>query len=1073
MGYFQGWRPGASIVRTMAAASFAVLLVALSVSAAFAGTTGVIRGTVTDAQTKAPLANVQVTASSPSGTYSATTNARGFYSMLGVFSDTYMLSFQIERYKPVSIPGVVVFADQSQVVNASLTKQLKTIAKVVARSSGGAFQPNQTVDTYTVTATQAKQLLGNNINLSESQLITSLPGAMTDSSGYPVIRGGRENEEAFQFEGIPYTDAFTNQFVNTLALPGQGVQSLQLTPGVGNASVQNYGTGSLNLVVKRGTYPGYAQVQVGVRGPAYAHSLNAEYGFASPNGQFSDYMTFAGRNFSPTYGGNPSVNANSIGEFFGLRAETDREFVNNFVYRFGKNNGQTLQFFTDIADHHFYGGYGGFNQLCFRSCDPYFLLYGRLFTGLTVPQIQSIVPLDPYQTSPTERLGQANRPPFTYYQPLIAYKVQYTNNLNSSTYLSAMYYNVNAVTTFDFPERIVSAFYPSFVLQQGGFSKGVKLDITKQLSEKNLLKVGGSYAYLTPVYNMPTSNYGFWNAVFTNGEQYDFLPVSNGGTGYLAAHGIPAGTRMPNAYENSIATRQEIGLYVNDTWTPNDRFKADAGVRMDGTNDHLPPARMDASCQFLYLPSSYATPGPAAAGNPYGVPAGANVAYPGNCGTPTFNVTKAETQPRIIEPVLALDYRMGINNAVRASYGRSVEFPPLGQIDFYATPGYYGAFNSVPSSSNYYGGPATTCGVFADTLCSSYGNQLYWDNQQTFAGNPPLQPVRPEVFSNYDFSYSHQFTKGLLNGVQFKLTPWLRKGQDVTAATQTPKIVNGKMVTDLNGNPIYNPQVVTNLGYSLADGIEMDLTREVPIGLSFQFAATYINEFSSVVPLSPGEDFFPSIPAASLALGNKYRVGFLSPFQTTLALSYQTRSGWRINPVFHYNEGYPTGSGLYGAAFIDGAPYNIPNTNYSAGTIGSPAGSTQYVDPMNPGSMFAPNIDATRGTPEAASPGGELTHPNTTMDVTFEYTTPRQVTFGMTILDAFNEIYGGAGRNPLYQPVATGISGPLSGQSALTYFFGPANGFANLGSNRFGNQPYIDTPFGQGRQIYFYVTTKI
>ena len=63
------------------------------------------------------------------------------------------------------------------------------------------------------------------------------------------------------------------------------------------------------------------------------------------------------------------------------------------------------------------------------------------------------------------------------------------------------------------------------------------------------------------------------------------------------------------------------------------------------------------------------------------------------------------------------------------------------------------------------------------------------------------------------------------------------------------------------------------------------MTKDATTGLSGQFTATYINEYSNVIPLSASEDFFPSIPPASLLLGNLYRVGFLSPFQTTVSTS--------------------------------------------------------------------------------------------------------------------------------------------------------------------------------------------
>lgn len=1063
--------------RLVLATALMGLMLLQSMSVAVATTVGTINGTITDAQSHAAIANVRITAAAPTGSYSTTSDARGFYAMTGVFADTYTISFQKQGYEPVSHTGVNVFADQVQTLNVTLNKALKEIAQVTSRSTGGAFQPNQTVDTYTVTSNQANQLLGNSINLSESQLIASLPGASLDSSGYPVIRGGRENEENFQFEGIPYTDAFTNQFVNTLALPGLGLQSAQLTPGVANAAYSNAGTGTLNLVVKRGTYPGFGGFQGAIGYPGYRHAANLEWGFATPDGRLSDYMTFAGSNQAFPYGGNPHVELGTVGEFFGTRMESDREFINNLVFRFGNNHQQSLQFFVDLADHHFPEGAGGFNQLCFRTCDPLYTNLAAEFSGMTTDQVTALTALDPFQTSDTERLGQANRPPDQFLQPNNAFKLQYTNNLNPSTYLSAMLYKVNAVTTFDFP--LTSGYGPfnfSAVQQQGGFTNGGKIDINKQMSEKHLLRLGGLSQYLRPVFDTPWNNFGVWNTIFSgNGEYLDFLPddatcpFGSGVCGYLATQGIPAGTRIPNAYETARVTRQDFSFYVNDTWTPNARITADIGLRMDGANYHFPAATINpATCEFYFLPSNY-TP-----------PAG-GIATPGDCGTATFDVTKDKTNPRIWEPVLAASYRLGNNDVVRAAYGRSTELPFLGFVDFYGGEEYYtgSAYGHIPSHSAFnFGnapGAATTCGIFANTQCLNYGEQLYWNNQNILAGIP-FQPVRPTTFNNYDLSWEHQFTRGWLNGVQFKITPWYRKAYDETALTSTPKVVNGQIVTDpTTGAVVFNPATATNSGYNRATGVELQITRQVQTGLSVQYTASYINEASSVVPLSASEDFFPSIPAASLQLGNVYRVGFLSPFQNTLSLNYQTRNGWRFDPVFRYNIGYPIGAGTVGAAFVNGIPFNIPNTNYSAGTIGSPVGAVQYIDPMNPGSVFAPNISATRGTPETSSPGGKLSHAVGTMDFTVEYAPTRRVTLGATVTNVFNTHYTGPVLNARYQPVATGISGPLTGQTPNFFdpTLGTAAGFYNYGLNRFGNQPYINSPNDFGRQVYFYVTTRL
>src|SRR5438477_10042413 len=204
MSSFQCKQSARAILRLSVALFISGFLLVQSCAPAFAGTTGILTGTVTDSATSAPLANVQISAVASTGRYTATTNSHGFFSIAGIAPDTYSVSFTIGGYEPVSIPGQNVFADLTTTVSTTLVKSLTTIAHVTSRSMGGAFQPNQTVNTYNVTQHQVQTILGSALNLAESTLITSLPGGSLDSGGYPVIRGGRENEENFEFEGIPF-----------------------------------------------------------------------------------------------------------------------------------------------------------------------------------------------------------------------------------------------------------------------------------------------------------------------------------------------------------------------------------------------------------------------------------------------------------------------------------------------------------------------------------------------------------------------------------------------------------------------------------------------------------------------------------------------------------------------------------------------------------------------------------------------------------------------------------------------------------------------------------------------------
>ena len=151
----------------------------------------------------------------------------------------------------------------------------------------------------------------------------------------------------------------------------------------------------------------------------------------------------------------------------------------------------------------------------------------------------------------------------------------------------------------------------------------------------------------------------------------------------------------------------------------------------------------------------------------------------------------------------------------------------------------------------------------------------------------------------------------------------------------------------------------------------------------------------------------------------------------------------------------------------------MTNTNVTS-PIGS-TGATQYVDPANPGSLFKPVISATRGTPESSSAGGVLSNSRLLTNLTLEYSPPRnqRETFGLLINNLFNSLYGGSTNNGVpalngrYQPVATGIGGPLTGLSNLPILF-PTTGFFQYDKAQFGQQPYRIIPGNAPLTYRFY-----
>jgi Carboxypeptidase regulatory-like domain/TonB dependent receptor len=1034
-------------------------------------TTGNISGTVT--ANGQPVSGVLVTAVAPSGRYTARTDAKGFFGIVGVTPDTYNISFTRDGYTAGAVNGVTVNPTQTTTVNQTLTSaQLKTIGSTTSRASGvSAFQPQQPEDTYSVNANQIQTILGKSHAQSETSLIISLPGASLDSNGYPVLRGGRENDEGFQFEGIDYTDAFTHQFVNSLAI--NGVQNFQLSPGAGDASVGNVGTGQINATVKRGTRPAFGSFEADAHTPVYEHLFAGEYGWATPTGTISSYTSFEGANTGGICG-RTGTDCNLVGLQIFNNYTTGRDLIENAVFKFGRDNRQSLQLFYQNQQFNFYENteFLSPQNLLYRVSQPDFAFYwGPGTTGLSQAEIRAIQPFEFGQTALNQ---QIRRPAHTFNQPNETLKLQYSNSLNQSTFMTVKAYKVNAATLFDFPYRDQACQGFGFVCDdtsiQGGQRTGFSADFTKQIGAKHLIGFGGKYEFVHPIDSFQSAGLGMTNLLGGEANGFgsvtapfaDFLPGTDPNCGgavnfgpgncYLASF-YPGGQppRIPDYNQAPFANRHDTGFYVQDQFQATDKLKINAGLRVDNSSFDYPtdvhtgafndPGGVGyTSALYLPIATGVYTSGPLA-----GQPNPALDRY----------ATDVHRTSSTLQPRFGVAYQYNPRNSITFNYGRSVELPPIAFVDARVPRSQYAAFKGIPSDVNI-------CGPTGDRACRDYADQVYWANQN-FGGGVPINPTKPSEFNNYDMSLQHDFGSGL----SAKLTPFYRRGYDVLASFAFPLIQNGQPVLDTNGNPITGPTQTSNLGTSFTTGVEFYMTKTATYGLSGSLSLTYLNEFTNVVPLSVNEDFFPSIPAVSLFQGNLYRVGFVSPFNGVLALQYKWRSGWRVNPIIGFNDGYPIGAGLITPFGLGGKNFNLPSTNLTsqAGSVGA----SQYVDPANPGSVFHPNVAASRGTPEKNSPGGVLSAPRVNIaNIDFEYNKPgTKNTFGLLVANVFNQIYSQPAFNPRYQPVATGISGPRSGSTSGAALF-PQLGYRNYASFRGNNQPYLLTPSGTPTEYRFY-----
>jgi hypothetical protein len=274
-----------------------------------AGTTGTLRGRVTDAATHAPIAGVQVSAVAPSQAAQAVSDAAGEFSFISLQPDTYTVSATKAGYDPQSQAGITIVADQSANVALALQKTLKTIARTTSRTAQSLVHSGVTSDVYSVNPAGQKAAA----TLNGSGSLTQAYGAIASAPGVNIpsnqqgwyqsvyIRGGDVDQVAYEFDGLPTTRQ--SDLAPIATLTSLGNQEVQVYTGGTPATSNSSGlAGYINQVIKTGTFPGYADADLGIGAPAFYHQATVEAGGATPDRLFSYYIGLSGTNQTYRFG---------------------------------------------------------------------------------------------------------------------------------------------------------------------------------------------------------------------------------------------------------------------------------------------------------------------------------------------------------------------------------------------------------------------------------------------------------------------------------------------------------------------------------------------------------------------------------------------------------------------------------------------------------------------------------------------------------------------------------------------------------------------------------------------------
>lgn len=221
----------------------ALLVAALLVAAAsllFAGTTGILEGTVVDRDSREPLVGVSV---SIAGTgLGAATDAEGNFQVSNVEAGTYDVRITNIGYQPVVYKGVTIRPDLRTRIRIEMVQSAVEMEAVEITAERPLIQKDVTSTNFSVGGKQMERLPVKNVQ----DLLALFPSVTAEGN----VRGGKSSEVVYLVDGLPMQDAVGGGIGGSL--PKSAITEFSVQSGGFEAEYGNALSGVVNIVTRRG-----------------------------------------------------------------------------------------------------------------------------------------------------------------------------------------------------------------------------------------------------------------------------------------------------------------------------------------------------------------------------------------------------------------------------------------------------------------------------------------------------------------------------------------------------------------------------------------------------------------------------------------------------------------------------------------------------------------------------------------------------------------------------------------------------------------------------------------------------
>ena len=206
----------------------------------FAGTSGKVVGTVTDAATGDPLpaANI-ILEGTPWG---ASSDLDGYFMILNIPPGIYTLKASMMGYEDLRVTNVKISIDLTTKQGFRLRERVLDIGEEVTIT---AERPMVQMDLTSTSAVVGSEVI-ESLPVEEFSDIVNLQAGVVDGH----FRGGRSSEVTYMVDGIPVNDPYAGEAAVTVE--NNAIQELEIISGTFNAEYGQAMSGVVNIVTKEG-----------------------------------------------------------------------------------------------------------------------------------------------------------------------------------------------------------------------------------------------------------------------------------------------------------------------------------------------------------------------------------------------------------------------------------------------------------------------------------------------------------------------------------------------------------------------------------------------------------------------------------------------------------------------------------------------------------------------------------------------------------------------------------------------------------------------------------------------------